>query len=152
MMKIQDAIRLLQVSKLPNGERLYRVSDLFRLLKNTTETVFECQNIILTPFYFDGKRVMELYAHELFINLVEKPGFETYILKKTGRKKICDVPEKIQQLHRNCYVEVPFEKPYISKERILRYMEYLVNEVNAEYQINKAFGEFNPENLWLEIF
>ena len=47
----------------------------------------------MTPYYVHGNKWFELYEFELNIRQVEKFDFEKYLLKKTGRTKLKDVPK-----------------------------------------------------------
>jgi len=149
---LRDFLRILRVKTLPTGETVCRVSDLMQLLKLSQQEIYIHEDALFTPFYFDGKRVMELYAHVMFLHRTEQADFEAYLLKKTGRARIEDVPEKIRQLHSICYAPILAENPYLSWERLRAYLDFILEAAPKEYAIEDAFGSFNPENLWVELF
>ena len=66
-------------------------------------------NCILTPCYIHAGALYELYEYELNIRLTDQPDFHRYLLKKTGRKAVEDIPDHIGACHKNAASK--FQKP-----------------------------------------
>ncbi|ANU46957.1 hypothetical protein ADH76_29845 [Enterocloster clostridioformis] len=152
MKNIQDIIRALNTIELPNGEVLYSFVEFYEVIKKTCGDYVSTDDCIITPYYVLGERRMELYEYELNIRLVESPNFEKYLLRKTGKFKVDDIPEEVILLQRNCYFEVLKTENKISKQKIKQYIDFLYNNNCLKHQIKQAFGKFKKEQLLFEFY
>ena len=97
-MKLLDVIRLAERVERPNGEELYRIAGFREQLKALNEGTLIVEDCILTPYYIHDGAMYELYEYELNIRLTDQPDFHRYLLKKTGRKAVEDIPDHIVRL------------------------------------------------------
>ena len=151
MKHLFDVIRTLDCIQLENGEILYSFEGLRRALDTIPEHTLAVEDCTITPYYFSGGRRMELYWGELQIRLVDTPEFENYILRRTGKTRITDIPEEIILQQRICYCEAAKAGGTISKDRMQQYIQYLYHHEALKEEIQRAFGQFDIERLMLEV-
>lgn len=126
---------------------LIRVIDLIKAIDNRS-IIVNRESAILTPYYIDKKRY-ELYHYELFID--EKMTFEDYLLKKTGKKALEEVPESIVKLRKKCFISLESVNKDI-EFKILEYLEMLLNDKDLSNEINGVFNSFDKKNLYIELY
>ena len=152
MKNIQAIINSLNASELSNGEVLYSLVGFYEEIKKICEAYVSADDCIIMPYYVLGERRMELYEYELKIQVVESPNFEKYLLGRTGKFKVDDIPKEVILLQRNCYFEVLEAEQKISVKKIKQYIEFLYNNNCLKHQIEQAFGEFKKEQLLFEFY
>lgn len=87
----------------------------------------------------------------LNIRLVENPDFEKFLLRRTGKFKVDDIPKEVILLQRNCYFEVLKTEHKISNQKIKQYIDFLYNNNCLKRQIEQTFGKFKKEQLLFEL-
>ena len=141
---------LTPVNTIPNetrhGETLYRFESLMQEIDSLQDEFIEVTECFITPNYYCPPKRYELYEYELSI-VFEDQSFEDYLLQKTGRMNIRDVPQDIVTLHRECHIQLSCSVPKISKERMNRYFHFLYNSSHLIRQTLKVFNEFDPHFL-----
>lgn len=152
MKNIYDIIQILRALELPNGEVLYNLDELSKILNAMIEKDIEMCDCIITPYYVCGKKRMELYEFELNIRLTDNPDFNRYILRKTGKNRIEDIPEEIILQQRICYCEIPKINSKLPKIRIQQYIQFLYSNEKLKQEIQKIFGDFEKEKLLFELY
>ena len=95
---------------------------------------------------------MELYEYKLYIHLVNTPNFEKYLLRKTGRFKVRDIPKDVIILQKNCYFEILKTERKISSKKIQQYLDFLLGNNCLKAQVEQALGEFSVNNLLFEFY
>ena len=105
------------------------------------------EEAILTPYYFDTKKY-ELYHYELLV--CKGIAFNDYILKKTGKKKIDEIPKKVVELRKKCFISL--DETDDIKCKVLGFFDFLMNDKALEEEIVSVFGSFSIENIYIEIF
>lgn len=152
MLHIRDIIKSLNAIKLPNEEILYSFMEFNKAVKSIREDDMEIDDCILTPYYlFEGRR-LELYEYELNIRLVDKPNLEKYLLKKTGKFKVDDIPPKVVEIQKNCYFEVSKMERKIPIKKIQQYINYLFHSGSLKCQVQQVFDRFKIEELLFEFY
>lgn len=152
MKYLHEVIQSLNATELPNGEILYGFIDFYDAVKKICEEYIATDDCIITPYYVFEERRMELYEYELNIRLVDKFNFEQYLLSKTGKTKIDDIPKAVILLHKNCYYEILNTECKVSIKKIGQYIDYLYNSDKLKKQVQQVFGRFDIQNLMFEFY
>ena len=98
MVTLLDIVQRSKSEKRANGEVFYNLADFRRQLETLKEDLLSVPDCILTPDYIHDGALYELYEYELNIRLTDQPDFHRYLLKKTGRKAVEDIPDHIVRL------------------------------------------------------
>lgn len=151
-MKLLDEIRLAERVERPNGEELYRIAGFREQLKALNEGILIVEDCILTPYYIHDGALYELYEYEMNIRLTDQPDFHRYLLKKTGRKTVEDVPAHIVRLQKECCIEVSKAEGPLLVERLLQYVDFLCAEEVMISQIQQVFGTYQRNDLWFSVY
>ena len=151
-MKLLDVIRLAERVERPNGEELYRIAGFREQLEALNEGTLIVEDCILTPYYIHDGAMYELYEYELNIRLTDQPDFHRYLLKKTGRKTVEDVPAHIVRLQKECCIEVSKAEGPLLVERLLQYVDFLCAEEVMISQIQQVFGTYQRNDLWFSVY
>ena len=151
-MKLLDEIRLAERVERPNGEELYRIAGFREQLEALNESILIVEDCILTPYYIHDGALYELYEYEMNIRLTDQPDFRRYLLKKTGKGTVEEVPDQIVRLQRECYIEVLTADGLLSVGRLLQYIDVLVAEETVISQVQQVFGVYQPDGLWFSVY
>ena len=107
---------------------------------------------ILTPYYIHAGALYELYEYELNIRLTDQPDFRRYLLKKTGKGTVEEVPDQIVRLQRECYIEVLTADGLLPLGRLLQYIDFLSAEEAVISQVQQVFGAYQTDGLWFSVY
>ena len=151
-MKLLDVIRLAERVERPNGEELYRIAGFREQLEALNESILIVEDCILTPYYIHDGALYELYEYEMNIRLTDQPDFRRYLLKKTGKGTVEEVPDQIVRLQRECYIEVLTADGLLSVGRLLQYIDFLFAEETVISQVQQVFGVYQPDGLWFSVY
>lgn len=151
-MKLLDVIRLAERVERPNGEELYRIAGFREQLEALNEGTLIVEDCILTPYYIHDGAMYELYEYELNIRLTDQPDFRRYLLKKTGRKTVEDVPDHIVRLQKECCIEVSKAEGRLPVERLLQFVDFLCAEEAVISQVQQVFGAYQSDGLWFSVY
>ena len=151
-MKLLDVIRLAERVERPNGEELYRIAGFREQLKALNEGILIVEDCILTPYYIHDGALYELYEYEMNIRLTDQPDFRRYLLKKTGKGTVEEVPDQIVRLQRECYIEVLTADGLLPVGRLLQYIDFLFAEETVISQVQQVFGVYQPDGLWFSVY
>ncbi len=151
-MKLLDEIRLAERVERPNGEELYRIAGFREQLEALNEGILIVEDCILTPYYIHDGALYELYEYELNIRLTDQPDFRRYLLKKTGKGTVEEVPDQIVRLQRECYIEVLTADGLLSVGRLLQYIDFLFAEETVISQVQQVFGVYQPDGLRFSVY
>ena len=151
-MKLLDVIRLAERGERPNGEELYRIEGFREQLEALNEDTLIVEDCILTPYYIHAGALYELYEYELNIRLTDQPDFRRYLLKKTGRKTVEDVPDHIVRLQKECCIEVSKAEGQLPVERLLQFVDFLCAEEAVISQVQQVFGAYQSDGLWFSVY
>ena len=151
-MKLLDVIRLAERGERPNGEELYRIAGFREQLEALNEGTLIVEDCILTPYYIHAGALYELYEYELNIRLTDQPDFHRYLLKKTGKGTVEEVPDQIVRLQRECYIEVLTADGLLPVGRLLQYIDFLFAEETVISQVQQVFGVYQPDGLWFSVY
>ncbi len=151
-MKLLDEIRLAERVERPNGEELYRIAGFREQLEALNESILIVEDCILTPYYIHDGALYELYEYEMNIRLTDQPDFRRYLLKKTGKGTVEEVPDQIVRLQRECYIEVLTADGLLSVGRLLQYIDFLFAEETVISQVQQVFGVYQPDGLWFSVY
>ena len=151
-MKLLDVIRLAERVERPNGEELYRIAGFREQLEALNEDTLIVEDCILTPYYIHAGALYELYEYELNIRLTDQPDFRRYLLKKTGKGTVEEVPDQIVRLQRECYIEVLKADGQLPVGRLLQYIDFLSAEEAVISQVQQVFGAYQTDGLWFSVY
>ena len=151
-MKLLDEIRLAERVERPNGEELYRIAGFREQLEALNEGILIVEDCILTPYYIHDGALYELYEYELNIRLTDQPDFRRYLLKKTGKGTVEEVPDQIVRLQRECYIEVLTADGLLSVGLLLQYIDFLFAEETVISQVQQVFGVYQPDGLRFSVY
>lgn len=151
-MKLLDEIRLAERVERPNGEELYRIEGFREQLEALNEGILIVEDCILTPYYIHDGALYELYEYEMNIRLTDQPDFRRYLLKKTGKGTVEEVPDQIVRLQRECYIEVLTADGLLSVGRLLQYIDFLFAEETVISQVQQVFGVYQPDGLRFSVY
>ena len=151
-MKLLDVIRLAERVERPNGEELYRIEGFREQLEALNEDTLIVEDCILTPYYIHAGALYELYEYELNIRLTDQPDFHRYLLKKTGKGTVEEVPDQIVRLQRECYIEVLKADGQLPVGRLLQYVDFLFAEEAVISQVQQVFGVYQRNDLWFAFY
>lgn len=151
-MKLLDEIRLAERVERPNGEELYRIAGFREQLEALNEGILIVEDCILTPYYIHDGALYELYEYEMNIRLTDQPDFRRYLLKKTGKGTVEEVPDQIVRLQRECYIEVLTADGLLSVGRLLQYIDFLSAEEAVISQVQQVFGVYQPDGLRFSVY
>ena len=151
-MKLLDVIRLAERVERPNGEELYRIAGFREQLEALNEGILIVEDCILTPYYIHDGALYELYEYEMNIRLTDQPDFRRYLLKKTGKGTVEEVPDQIVRLQRECYIEVLKADGQLPVGRLLQYVDFLFAEETVISQVQQVFGVYQPDGLRFSVY
>lgn len=147
-----DVVQLTKMMERTNGEVFYNLvafrNQLEKLNKNNL-SVTEC---IITPYYIHNGYLYELYEYELSVSLTDKRDFHQYLLKRTGRKEVKEIPDEIVNLHRECHIEVLKNDCRLPIKRLQQYIDFLCSSKELISQVHKVFGTFQYDDLWFSFY
>ena len=152
MVTLSDIVQRSKTEKRANGEFFYSLADFRRQLESLKEDSLAVLDCILTPYYIHAGALYELYEYELNIRLTDQPDFHRYLLKKTGRKTVEDVPAHIVRLQKECCIEVSKAEGQLPVERLLQYVDFLCAEEAVISQVQQVFGAYQSDGLWFSVY
>lgn len=152
MVTLLDIVQRSKSEKRANGEVFYNLADFQRQLEALKADSLAVPDCILTPYYIHAGALYELYEYELNIHLTDQPDFHRYLLKKTGRKTVEDIPDHIVRLQKECCIEVSKAEGRLSVERLLQYVDFLCAEEAMISQIQRVFGAYQSDGLWFSVY
>lgn len=124
------------------GEKFINLLELDSFLKKYKR--IEMEECLITPFYIQDNKRMELYQYEFCCT--NELNFENYLLRKTGKEKIEDVPKEVFILRSNC-----FSSSY-EPNRLAEYIKFLFENKLLKEEIMQVFGEYDVKNLFVVIY
>lgn len=127
-----------------SGELFINLSDFNNILKSDIGKQIEMEECLITPFYIQDNKRMELYQYEL--NICNKCGFEEYILERTGERNLGDIPEEIIKLRKICFAN---SEEY---NKIIYYLDFLFKNQELRKEVEQSFGSFNEANLYVAVY
>ncbi len=142
-------IKITEVEKMVNhiifqNEVLINLCSLINVLNSDTENQIEMSSCIIIPYYIQNNKRMELYQYEFCLS--NEYNFESYILKKTGKENLKDVPKEILMLRQKCFAKIG------EKNKVMEYLNFLLLDKNLKQEIENAFYKFEKSNLYLAIY
>ena len=152
MVTLSDIVQWSKTEKRANGEVFYNLADFRRQLEALKEDSLSVPDCILTPYYIHDGALYELYEYELNIRLTDQPDFHRYLLKKTGKGTVEEVPDQIVRLQRECYIEVLKADGLLPVGRLLQYVDFLFAEEAVISQVQQVFGVYQRNDLWFAFY
>lgn len=125
-----------------NGENFINLLELYNLLH--TDSGIEMEEGLIIPYYIQDNKRMELYQYEFCCT--EEIGFDDYILKLTGKEKIEDISEEIICCRRKCFSTC--DEP----DKLIEFLKFLLENKNLKEEIERTFGDYAVENLYLAVY
>lgn len=102
---------------------------------------------VIKSVEFNGENfinLLELYQYEFCCT--EEIGFDDYILKLTGKEKIEDISEEIICCRRKCFSTC--DEP----DKLIEFLKFLLENKNLKEEIERTFGDYAVENLYLAVY
>ena len=84
--------------------------------------------------------------------MTDQPDFHRYLLKKTGKGTVEEVPDQIVRLQRECYIEVLKADGLLPVGRLLQYVDFLFAEEAVISQVQQVFGVYQRNDLWFAFY
>lgn len=126
------------------GDNLVKLLDLINYLKsNNSNDIYYDSCIIVPNYIFNGKR-MELFQYEFYFS--DECEFEEYILNKTGKKKMEDIPDEILNRANNYFANRRNEK------KLNKYIENIGNNQELIKDVKTYFDIFDMECVYVAIY
>ncbi len=107
---------------------------------------------ILTPYYIHAGALYELYEYELNIRSTDQPDFHRYLLTKTGKRSVEEIPNQVVRLQKECYIEAAKASGRLPVGRLLRYVDFLCAEEPMMSQIQQVFCSYQQNDLWFAFY
>lgn len=127
-----------------SGEVFINLSDFNNVLKSNIGKQIEMEECLITPYYIQDNKRMELYQYELC--LCNECNFEDYILKLTGKRNFEDIPEEIISLRKKCFARID------EYNKIVDYINFLFENLELRREVERIFDNFNEVNLYATVF
>jgi len=124
------------------GENFINLQDLYNLL--TTEVKIEMEECLITPYYLQDNKRMELYQYEFCCT--SEYNFEEYVLEVTGKHKIEDIPKEILYLRKKCFATI--DEP----NRLFEFLKFILENKDLQEEVKKTFGNYIVEDLYAIIY
>ena len=148
---LHDLLADMNTVKISNA-RYYKWLDFYDVLNRNIEAKILSDDYIITPFYIRNQKVLELYYYELNIRQVDAPGRDNFILEKTAKKSIKDVPPSILQNFTRCYLEVINPCKFMSARDLHSYFGYVKDSNDLKEELINYLHEFDDEKLYFEVY
>lgn len=133
-----------------HGLGYIKVLDLLDALRGCDVT--EIEDLVLDPLYIIDRATYDLYFYELVIRNVKEPEKEDCILERTHQKRLSDIDKSLLHHLWTCYVEVVDGDIKTAMADIMKYFDYFLNSQEMKAEVEKVVGEFDPENLYFEVY
>lgn len=127
-----------------SGEVFINLSDFNNVLKSDIGKQIEMEECLITPYYIQDNKRMELYQYEFY--LCNECDFEDYILKLTGKRNFKDIPKEIISLRKICFAKIN------EHNKIPDYLNFLFENQELRREVEQIFGDFNEVNLYATVF
>ncbi|MCM1161735.1 MAG: hypothetical protein NC412_10970 [Roseburia sp.] len=127
-----------------SGEVLINLFDFNNVLKSDIGKQIEMEECLITPYYIQDNKRMELYQYEFCI--CNECNFEDYILRLTGKRNFEDIPEEIINLRKICFAKIS------ENNKIFDYLNFLFKNQELRREVEQNFDNFNEVNLYATVF
>ena len=145
-MNITDIYSKLETTTISN-ETLVACNDFYNLLKKDNDIRYiDC---IITPYYISGNKRYELYEYELVMSSTET--FRHYMTIASGRD-FESINNNVVKTREHCYIELMNKGDSDITAEMIRYLEYLKNNINLKKEIEAVFGEFVFSKMFIAIY
>lgn len=134
------------------GTKYYNLNNFLNTLDEIDEENIKMEDMIITPFYISDLGILELYDFELNFRLVKQDNQENFMLEKTGKQNIGDIPSEIRKKLENCYIEVVKPNKSLSIFKLREYMLYVKNSKEINERVIQALEEYDTNRLYFEVF
>lgn len=125
-MTLQDLLKSLSEYELFE-DKYYNFEDFRKQIELKQSFSISSKGILIAPFYIIKKGIIELYDYDLQINVVENPKIDKYLLTRTGKRNISEIDPFIYNKLKSCYIEIIKPETEISTERLLEYINLIMN-------------------------
>lgn len=151
-MNLFDVVGTTKMVKRANGEVFYNLADFRRQLGKLNEDNLTAADCIITPYYICNGELYELYEYELSVVLSDTQDFRQYLLKKTGRNTVEEIPDSVVDLQRECHIEILKNDGRLLVKRVQQYIDFLSSAEEMISQVHKVFGTFQYDDLWFSFY
>ena len=124
------------------GEVFVNLQELRELLR--TEPLVEMEDVLITPYYIQDNRRLELYQYEFCCT--DDYDFEDYILTQTGKNSIKEVAQEIIYLRKNCFAT------YEEESKLKDYIDFIFENKTLQDEVVNSFGNYMAENLYAIVY
>ena len=143
MIKITE-IATLAKHMIFQNEVFINLVDFLRVLELDLENQIKMDSCVITPYYIADNKRMELYQYEFLLS--DEYDFEDYILIKTGKKKIENIPDEVLMLRNKCFAKAN------EKQKLIDYLHFLLFSQELKNEVESVFGDFYKFNLYVSIY
>ena len=124
------------------GEKFINLLELEELLED--EIVLEMDEVIITPYYIQNDKRLELYQYEFCC--MKNCNFKEYVLNLTGKKRIEDIPKEILTIRNSCFATV--DEP----DKLKDFLKFLFQNKYLQKEVEQVFGEYVVKNLYAIVY
>lgn len=126
-----------------SGEAFINLSDFYNVLKSNIGQQIEMEECLITPYYIQNNKRMELYQYEFCI--CNEYNFEDYILKLTGKGNLEDIPKEIISLRNICFASID------EHNKLFDYLNFLFKSQELRREVEQIFDNFSELNLYATV-
>ena len=143
----EDKVKLKKMNALVktveyNKEIFINLRELYELISAGLK--IEMQECLITPYYLQDNRRMELYQYEFCCT--DKSTFEEHVLTVTGKIKIEEIPQDILSLKKKCFSTIN------QTNGLLDFLKFLFENKELQKEIEQIFGSYTSKNLYAIIY
>ena len=154
-MRIQNFKQMLSLLSAVSfgSEKYYSLWEAFAQFEEIGPQGIEIENSIITPYYVDSNRRMELDAFELTLAVVSaKNPIEAYLRERTGHADLSEVAPSVISRLKHCYLEALTDDRCLTGSALARYCSYLFTSEELRGDINSRLESFEPSKLYFSYF
>ena len=140
------------ISKLViGGEEMWNIRELEKCLE-TDEAPPGIEECIMVPYYINESGRYELYQYELYVTRAKGETFQDYILRKTGKSNMKEIPDDILRIRQLCFVNTDEEDQSNVLAKIRKYLIFLMSDEKIQKEVLDIFSEFDSYKMFLCIY
>lgn len=133
------------------GEEMWNLRELAKCLEADEELpgIEEC---IMVPYYINESGRYELYQYELYVTSAKGETFPEYLLRKTGKSNMEEIPDDILRIRQICFVNTDEEDQSDVLAKIKKYFIFLMSDEKIQKEVLDIFSEFDSHKIFLCIY
>ena len=140
------------ISKLAiGGEEMWNLRELAKCLE-TDQAPPGIEECIMVPYYINESGRYELYQYELYVTSTKGETFPEYLLRKTGKSNMEEIPDDILRIRQICFVNTDELDQSNVLAKIKKYFIFLMSDEKIQKEVLDIFSEFDSHKIFLCIY